>query len=120
MFRNDFENWDDVDVKYQCTVDRSAPDWDGNVGLITSLIPGVDIDPANTIAVVVGPPIMYKFVIAELLTKQIPSQKIFVSLERHMKCGVGKCGHCQIGKVYCCTDGPIFSYEEIKNEYEAL
>ena len=109
-----------ADVNYACTVDRGDPDWKGNVGLITTLIPGADIDCARTNAVIVGPPIMYKFVVRELLKKGLCEDHIYMSLERHMKCGVGHCGHCQIGDVYCCKDGPVFTYGEIKNNIEAL
>jgi len=63
---------------------------------------------------------MYKFVIQELLKREIPDTQIVVSLERHMKCGVGKCGHCQIAQYYCCQDGPVFTYNEIRNNHEAL
>ncbi|MBI5700847.1 FAD/NAD(P)-binding protein [Candidatus Saganbacteria bacterium] len=121
LFGDEVENWQKrIDVSFNCTVDRSDPDWKGNVGLITSLIPGVTLAPNRTFAVVVGPPIMYKFVIGELLTKKIPSRQILVSLERHMKCGLGKCGHCQIQNYYCCQDGPVFSYDKIKNIKEAI
>ncbi len=121
LFREEVESWARrIDVDFSCTVDRADPDWKGNVGLITSLIPGVDLDPTRTFAVVVGPPIMYRFVIKELLKKGIPEKQIIVSLERHMKCGIGKCGHCQIGNYYCCQDGPVFSYDEIKDNLEAL
>ncbi|MDD5746005.1 MAG: FAD/NAD(P)-binding protein [Candidatus Omnitrophica bacterium] len=112
--------WKRLDVSCSCTVDRSDPDWKGNVGLITGLIPGVSLDAERTFAVVVGPPIMYKFVILELLKKDIPERQILLSLERHMKCGVGKCGHCQIGEYYCCQDGPVFSYDRIRGKHEAL
>ncbi|MBI3592772.1 MAG: oxidoreductase, partial [Nitrospirae bacterium] len=71
-------------------------------------------------AIIVGPPIMYKFVIKELLSKDIPERQILVSFERHMKCGMGKCGRCQIQNLYCCQDGPVFNYEEIKNMSEAM
>lgn len=121
LFGDEVEQWQErLDVNFNCTVDKSDPDWKGNVGVITTLIPGVDLDPTRTFAVVTGPPIMYKFVIKELLEKEIPTDQIFLSLERHMKCGVGKCGHCQIGNVYCCQDGPVFSYNQIKNNIEAL
>jgi NAD(P)H-flavin reductase len=89
--------------------------WHGNVGLITTLIPGVDIYPARTYAVVVGPPIMYRFVIKELLKKNIPEHQIIVSLERRMRCGLGKCGHCQIEGIYVCQSGPVFDYAQLKN-----
>jgi len=118
LFGEEIKLWQKrLDVNFSCTVDRTAPDWKGNVGLITSLIPGVTINPEKTFGVVVGPPIMYKFVIAELLKKNLPERQIILSLERHMKCGMGKCGHCQIDhpkNYYCCKDGPTFTYEEVK------
>ncbi|MGO9015903.1 MAG: FAD/NAD(P)-binding protein [Dissulfurispiraceae bacterium] len=115
LFFDEIEQWNKrMDVHYECTVDRAVPEWQGHVGLITTLIPGVDIEPERTFAVVVGPPVMYKFVIRELLAKNIPGRQILLSFERHMKCGLGKCGHCQIQHVYACQDGPVFSYEEIK------
>lgn len=116
LFGDEVEEWQKrLDVNFSCTVDRADPEWAGNVGLITSLIPGVTLDPNRTFAVVVGPPIMYKFVIKELLAKKIPERQIYVSLERHMKCGLGRCGHCQIEDIYCCQDGPVFSYDKIKH-----
>jgi sulfite reductase subunit B len=121
LFTDELEGWERrMDLYYTCTVDRGAPDWSGNVGLITTLIPGVDIEPSRTFAAVVGPPIMYNFVIKELLAKKIPEHQILVSFERHMKCGMGKCGRCQIKNLYCCQDGPVFTYEEIKNMSEAV
>ena len=118
LFGDEVAAWQKrLDVEFACTVDRKDPDWKGNVGLITSLLPGVTIPPEKTFAVVVGPPIMYKFVIAELLKKNLPERQIILSLERHMKCGMGKCGHCQIDhpkNYYCCKDGPTFTYEEVK------
>ena len=119
LFGDEVAAWQKrLDVEFACTVDRKDPDWKGNVGLITSLLPGVTITPEKTFAVVVGPPIMYKFVIAELLKKSLPERQIILSLERHMKCGMGKCGHCQIDhpkNYYCCKDGPTFTYEEVKD-----
>jgi len=121
LFKDEFEAWSKKpDVFIDMTVDRGSPGWQGKVGLITKLIPEVKIDPKKTYAVVVGPPIMYKFVIQELLKRDIPDTQIIVSLERHMKCGVGKCGHCQIAQYYCCQDGPVFTYSEIRHNYEAL
>lgn len=116
LFKDEANDWmKRAEIKFNCTVDRWEPDWSGHVGLITSLIPGVDLNPARTYAVVVGPPIMYKFVIQKLLEKDIPDHQIVVSLERRMKCGLGKCGHCQIEGVYVCQSGPVFTYNELKN-----
>ncbi|MFA5314480.1 MAG: FAD/NAD(P)-binding protein [Candidatus Omnitrophota bacterium] len=115
LFGEEVEAWQKrADIKFNCTVDRADPDWKGNVGLITSLIPGASIEPKKTYAVVVGPPIMYKFVIVELLKKEIPGHQIVVSLERKMKCGLGKCGHCQIRGVYVCQSGPVFTYNDLQ------
>ncbi len=102
------------EIKFSCTVDKPDDEWAGNVGLITTLIPGVDIIPERTYGVVVGPPVMYKFVIVHLLEKKIPDHQILVSLERRMKCGLGKCGHCQIEGVYVCQSGPVFTYAQMK------
>jgi sulfhydrogenase subunit gamma (sulfur reductase) len=121
LYSDELDEWTKrLDVNFECTVDRADSGWKGNVGLITSLIPGVNLVPVRTFAIVVGPPIMYKFVITMLLGKGIPERQILVSLERHMKCGLGKCGHCQINGVYCCQDGPVFSYDKIKNIRESI
>jgi sulfite reductase subunit B len=110
------------DVEYKPTVDWCPENelWTGNIGVITTLIPQVTFDPETTYAIVVGPPIMYKFVIADLKKRNVPDDHIIVSLERRMKCGVGKCGHCQINQIYVCKDGPVFNYSKIKGIPEAL
>jgi sulfhydrogenase subunit gamma (sulfur reductase) len=121
LFSDELEHWNErTHLHYACTVDRADPEWAGNVGVITTLIPGVDIEPLRTFAAVVGPPVMYKFVIKELLAKGIPERQILLSFERNMKCGNGKCGRCQIQNLYVCQDGPVFNYEQIKNLSEAL
>jgi NAD(P)H-flavin reductase len=88
--------------------------------VITTLFPGLQVYARNTIAVVVGPPVMYRFVLMELLGKGIPEGNIWFSLERRMKCGVGKCGHCQMENLYSCQSGPAFPYSEIKHIEEAI
>jgi NAD(P)H-flavin reductase len=121
LFTDEIEEWNKMtDIDYACTVDKADPEWKGNVGVITTLIPGVDIDVNRTYAVIVGPPIMYKFVVQELLKKGLPEKQIVMSLERRMKCGLGKCGHCQINNKYVCQDGPTFTYDQIKGLEEAL
>ena len=94
--------------------------WEGNIGVITTLIPQVSFDPEKTLAILCGPPVMYKFVIADLKKRNVPDDHIIMSLERRMKCGVGKCGHCQINQIYVCKDGPVFNYSKIKGVPEAL
>jgi len=102
------------------TVDSADESWQGNVGVITTLIPKVKCDPSNTIAAMVGPPIMFKFVIKSLMDINIPEENIYMSLERRMKCGVGKCGHCQMGGVYACQEGPVFNYADVLNNEEVF
>ena len=111
---------DDVDFKPTVNWCPENEVWTGNVGVITTLIPQVDFDPDKTYAIVVGPPVMYKFVLNDLRGRKLPDDHIIVSLERRMKCGVGKCGHCQINQIYVCKDGPVFNYSKIKGIPEAL
>ncbi len=126
LFSSEIEDWESCpDVTCKLTVDECPEGecWEGNVGLITTLFPKIKLDEydsKNTIAIVIGPPVMYKFVIKCLQTLGIPDENIWVSLERRMKCGVGKCGHCQINGVYCCKEGPVFNYEKIKKLPEAF
>jgi sulfite reductase subunit B len=102
------------------TVDRPDAAWKGNTGVITKLFKKIKIDPAKTFAVIVGPPVMFKFTVLEALAEGVPEHRIICSLERHMKCGVGKCGHCQIRGVYVCRDGPVFTYEQVKKLREGI
>jgi len=94
--------------------------WEFGVGLVTDPIPKLEIEPAKTAIALCGPPVMYKFVIAALTAKRVDYDHIYVDLERRMKCGVGKCGHCQINQVYCCQEGPVFRFSNLANLQEAL
>ncbi len=121
LYPDELKHWEKRnDIEYHVTVDQGTPKWNGNTGVITTLIPGLDLDLQNTITAVVGPPIMYKFVLMSLKTKRIPDENIYLSLERRMKCGVGKCGHCQINHSYVCQNGPVYHYLELKNLQEAI
>lgn len=121
LFKDELAEWDGRDdVEFHMTVDRGDGDWQGNVGVITTLFPKVTINPRDTVAAICGPPIMYRFVLMEMLGKGLSETQIYLSLERRMKCGVGKCGHCQINELYCCQDGPVFRYSDIKALEEAL
>ena len=121
LFRDELEAWagrDDVETLV--TVDRPDKSWKGNVGVITRLFKKIQVDAPQTWAVVVGPPVMFKFTVLEALAEGIPEHRIICSLERHMKCGVGKCGHCQIRGVYVCREGPVFTYEQVKRLREGI
>jgi sulfhydrogenase subunit gamma (sulfur reductase) len=121
LFKDELAEWAERDdVEFHMTVDRGDEDWKGNVGVITTLFPKITVNSRATVAATCGPPIMYRFVLMELLGKGIPETQIYLSLERRMKCGVGKCGHCQINGLYCCQDGPVFRYADVKGLEEAL
>lgn len=120
LFLDDMGRWKLKGVDARITIDKPHQDWDGKVGVITTLIPEVDVDPENTVAVIIGPPVMYKFVILSLDKKNITHENVLVSLERKMKCGLGKCGHCQINNYYGCQDGPVFRLSELKGLHEAF
>lgn len=121
LFKDEIADWiEREDIEFYVTVDHPDDDWDGNVGVITTLIPKVKVFAPNAVAVTIGPSGMYRFVIMELLALGFSEGSIWLSLERRMKCGVGKCGHCQVDQLCVCLDGPIFSYDEIKYIKEAL
>jgi NAD(P)H-flavin reductase len=102
------------------TVDIGNNKWLKNTGVITELIPMAKFDHLNTIAIICGPPVMYKFVIQTLKRLKLTTDNMYVSLERRMKCGVGKCGHCQIDDTYVCQTGPVYRFSEIEDKEEAL
>jgi len=100
------------------SVDRAAGGWRGNVGVVTSLIPKAPFDPYNTIALICGPEVMIRYTAMELQKRGVADDRIHVSMERNMKCGVGFCGHCQFGPKFVCKDGPVFRFDEIKKLLE--
>jgi sulfhydrogenase subunit gamma (sulfur reductase) len=113
VFASELDKWsrqDKLDVF--TTIDHPQDGWTGNVGVVTTLIDKIK-NQSKVKAFVCGPPIMIHFTIKELLDAGWAQQDIITTLERHMKCGVGKCGHCYIGGKYVCTDGPVFTYAQI-------
>ena len=121
LFTDELAQWDkDPSIDYHVTVDQGSDSWQGHTGVITTLIPGLDLDLAKTVCCICGPPVMYRFVLLSLKSKGLRDEDIYMSLERRMKCGVGKCGHCQINHSYVCQDGPVYHYPDIKSMQEAL
>lgn len=113
--------FDREDIKYLYSVDRDDEGiWKQYVGVVTGLFDRTALSPSDTYAVLCGPPVMYRFVVEKLIRLGFSKDRIYMSLERMMKCGVGKCGHCAIGDKYCCTDGPVFNYTEIEHIKEAI
>lgn len=122
LFAGEIRKWKaDRRNEIHVTVDEPADGWDGHVGVVTDLFSEVTIDPAKTVVIsCVGPPVMYRFVYLRLRSLGVGDEQIYFSLERRMKCGVGKCGHCQIDDRYVCVDGPVFSATQIQNMHEAM
>ena len=116
LYRREVQRWRaHLDLEVGVTVDRAAADWRGAVGVVTTLIPRAPFDPAHTIALICGPEVMMRFTALELQERGVGPERIFVSLERNMKCALGWCGHCQFGPTFVCKDGPVFRFDRIKD-----
>jgi sulfhydrogenase subunit gamma (sulfur reductase) len=109
-----------TDIQFLETVDEGDDCWNGNVGVVTTLIPKIETKLKSAVILVCGPPVMYKFVLMALQEYALPHENIYLNLERRMKCGVGKCGHCQINNCYVCMDGPVFRYSDLACLPEAI
>jgi len=121
LFDYQYESWRRIgDINIQIIVEQPNGSWDGPVGLITELLDDIQVDPDETFAIVCGPPVMFKFVCQRLSEMGIPMDRMFVSLERRMHCGMGKCCRCNVGSTYTCTDGPVFDYWTVINLKEAI
>ncbi len=119
LFMKELEQWRGrFDVVVEVTVDAAPSGWRGNVALVTALIPKASFDPFHCAAFVCGPEIMMRFTIAELRKRDVETKDIYVSMERNMQCGIGLCGHCQLGPYFICKDGPVFRFEDIKEFFE--
>jgi NAD(P)H-flavin reductase len=101
------------DLEVEVTVDVAQDDWRGNVGLVTMLIPRAQFEPENAVAMMVGPEIMMRFTVLELVNLGMSEDHIYISMERNMQCALGYCGHCQFGPTFICKDGPVFRHDRI-------
>lgn len=116
LFRKELESWRArFDLEVAVTVEHAGANWRGHVGFVTNLIPRAAFDPANTIAMICGPEVMMRFTALELIKRGMDVTDIFVSIERNMKCGVGLCGHCQMGPKFVCKDGPVFCFNDVSH-----
>ena len=115
VYSGQIDEWTNRDkFEVLTTVDAASNGWKGNVGVVTTLVPKVKLNLENTVAIVCGPPVMMKFGTLELIQTGLPKDKIYLSMEKNMSCGLGKCGHCRIGPYYICQDGPVFTYDKIE------
>ena len=114
LFRAELERWRRrLDVEVFVTVDHAGPDWHGETGVVTKLVPRAGFDPANTIAMICGPEVMMRFTASALHEAGLGFDRIYLSMERNMKCAIGLCGHCQFGPDFICKDGPVMRYDRI-------
>lgn len=119
LYRKEFARWGKrAGVDVRLTVDKGDGAWQGNVGVVTTILDDLELDPKRTVGVVCGPPIMMKFATLKLAELGLAPESIHLSMERNMSCGLGMCGHCRIGPFYVCRDGPVFRYADLKEESE--
>lgn len=119
LFAKELEKWRGrFDVNVEVTVDTAPPDWRGHVGVVTTFIPKAEFDAQKATAMLCGPEVMMRFAIRELQRRSVPDERIFVSMERNMKCATGFCGHCQFGPSFVCKNGPVFAYDGIRHWFE--
>jgi NAD(P)H-flavin reductase len=114
LYPDEFDSWRDHDIEVIVTVDRADKNWSGHVGVVPMMFYSLRPDHSRTIVFTCGPEIMMRFVVYEALARRIDKGRIYLSLERNMKCAVGFCGHCQYGPAFLCKDGPVLSFEQIE------
>jgi len=116
IYKDELEEWPKAGkLDVALTVDSGDKSWKGNVGLVTTILGKEKLDLARSVSIVCGPPVMMKFVTLKLLEIGFKPDRIYLSMEKNMSCGIGKCGHCRLGDSYACKDGPVFSYDKIKD-----
>ena len=115
LYAKELERWRGrFDLDVDVTVDNAGDAWHGRVGVVPKLVASAGFDPAAAVALVCGPEIMIRYTATALLERGVPTERIYISVERNMHCGLGHCGHCQLGSVLVCRDGPVFRLEDIE------
>ena len=114
MYPDELSTWSDRGVEVLVTVDSAGPEWLGHVGVVTRLIRRAGLDPGSTVALSCGPEVMMRFTVSALREVGVPVDRIYASMERNMQCGVGHCGHCQLGPTLVCRDGPVYRWSELE------
>jgi NAD(P)H-flavin reductase len=114
LFSDEYERWREAGIVVNVTVDYATSDWSGHIGVVPNLFSRLRVDGSRTHVLTCGPEIMMRFVAFAALARDIPSERIFLAMERNMNCAIGFCGHCQLGPAFICKDGPVFSYRQIE------
>ncbi|MBN1666420.1 MAG: FAD/NAD(P)-binding protein [Anaerolineales bacterium] len=115
LYPAEYDAWREHDIQVVTTVDRADDNWTGSVGVVPMLFYRFRMDAPKSAVLTCGPEIMIRFVVYEGLARRVPSDHIYVSLERNMKCGQGSCGHCQLGPYFICKDGPVFRFDQLED-----
>jgi NAD(P)H-flavin reductase len=113
LFTDELDEWSEGGLEVMVTVDVAAEDWDGHVGVVTRLVRHANLEPGALVAMSCGPELMMRFLVAALTAQGIASERVYISMERNMQCGIGRCGHCQLGPTLVCRDGPVYRWPEV-------
>lgn len=114
LFTSELDEWRERGLEVLITVDAAGPEWLGPVGVVTQLIRRAQLQADNMFALSCGPEVMMRFVVAELVDRGVGPERIYVSVERNMQCGIGHCGHCQLGPSLVCRDGPVYRWSDVE------
>ena len=119
LYREELEVWNKRgDFQVLTTVDKADMSWRGSIGLVTTLFQRADFDPKRTVGMICGPEVMMRFALNEFESRGVPSERLFLSMERNMQCAIGFCGHCQFGPSFVCMDGPVFRHDRIRTFFD--
>jgi NAD(P)H-flavin reductase len=113
LFGDELHRWAEAGLDVAVTVDRAGPSWTGHVGLVTELLGRAVFEPARTLVLACGPEVMMRYGAANLVERGVPGERIRLSMERNMRCGIGLCGHCQLREHFICLDGPVFTLDQL-------
>ncbi|HYM46315.1 MAG TPA: FAD/NAD(P)-binding protein [Solirubrobacteraceae bacterium] len=114
LYPQELEQWSARGLEVELTVDSAGPEWVGHVGVVPRLVRRAELDPEGTVALLCGPEVMMRFAVAALAQRGIGAERVYASMERNMQCGIGLCGHCQLGPTLICRDGPVYRWSELE------
>jgi NAD(P)H-flavin reductase len=114
LFGAELETWATRGMDVLVTVDSAGPEWLGHVGVVTRLVRRAAIDPETAVSLLCGPEVMMRFMAASLIEQGVRRSSIYASMERNMQCGIGHCGHCQLGPTLVCRDGPVYRWDQLE------
>ena len=114
LFTDELDDWSRRGFEVLVTVDAASEDWDGHVGVVTRLVRHAKLEPGAMVVMSCGPELMMRFLVPALTAHGIGSDGVYISMERNMQCGIGRCGHCQLGPTLVCRDGPVYRWPEVR------